>query len=70
VFEGEKTTLFWIGLIILTYGSLNLFQTLWYTFFFESFGLGVGNLVPTIVSGAVFIILGLYMMKSGVKRKS
>ena len=70
MFEGEKTVVFWIGLIILTWGSLNLFQTLWYTFSFGSFGLGVGNLVPTIVNGVVFIVLGLYMMKSGVKRKS
>jgi putative Mn2+ efflux pump MntP len=32
-------------------------------------GFGVENLVPTILNGVVFIILGLYMMKSGVKRK-
>ena len=69
MFEGEKTVVYWAGLIVLTWGSLNLFQTLWYTFSCGYFGLGVGNLVPNIVSGVVFIVLGLYMMKSGVKRK-
>ena len=72
VFEGEKTIVFWIGLIILGLASVGLFGILWMLAVWDGYGDRFSMLkyqVPTIVGGAVFIIIGLYMMKSGVKRK-
>jgi len=72
VFEGEKTFVFWIGLIILGLASMSLFGILW------SIGIWNGHhidrfemlkqAVPVIVGGIVFILIGFYMMKSGVKK--
>jgi len=75
MFEGEKTILFWIGLIILGLASVILFGILWMLVVWESRVLYMDRFsmlkyqVPTIVGGVVFILIGLYMMKSGVKRK-
>jgi len=71
VFEGEKTVVYWAGLIILTWGSLNLFQSLWMLIVYENIAdLWLRTMAPNILNGVVFIALGLYMMKSGVKRNS
>ena len=73
MFEGEKTIVFWIGLIILGLASVGLFGVLWMLAVWDGYGDRFSMLkyqVPTIVGGAVFIIIGLYMMKSGVKEKS
>ena len=71
MFEGEKTFIFWIGLIILGLASVGLFGILWmigvwngYTDRFEM----LKQAVPVIVGGVVFILIGFYMMKSGVKK--
>jgi putative Mn2+ efflux pump MntP len=72
MFEGEKTMLFWIGLIILGLASVGLFGILWMIAVWNGYGDRFGMLkyqVPTIVGGVVFILIGLYMMKSNVKRK-
>ena len=72
MFEGEKTIVFWIGLIILGLASVGLFGILWMLAVWDGYGDRFSMLkyqVPTIVGGVVFIIIGLYMMKSGVKRK-
>jgi len=72
MFEGEKTIVFWIGLIILALGSVGLFGILWIYAVWDGYGDRFAMLkyqVPTIVGGVVFILIGLYMMKSGVKRK-
>ena len=72
MFEGEKTIVFWIGLIILGLASVGLFGILWMLAIWDGYGDRFSMLkyqVPTIVGGAIFIIIGLYMMKSGVKRK-
>ena len=72
MFEGEKTIIFWIGLIILGLASVGLFGTLWmvavvmYPANRVEF---LKGLVPFIVGGVVFILVLLYMMKSGVKKK-
>ncbi len=72
MFEGEKTFIFWIGLIILGLASVVLFSILW------SFAVAVWDgyvgiyyraLVPVLFGGVVFILIGLYMMISGVRRK-
>ena len=72
MFEGEKTIVFWIGLILLALASVTLFGIFWmlavvmYSVNRMEF---LKGLVPLIVGGVVFILIGLYMMRSGVKRK-
>lgn len=73
MFEGEKTFVFWIGLIILGLASVGLFGLLWWstTVMYPANQLEFfRGLVPFIVGGIVFLLIGLYMMKSGVKKKS
>jgi len=71
VFEGEKTYVFWIGLIILGLASVGLFGILWmmaiWNGYIDRFRM-VAQAVPVIVGGMVFIVIGLYMMISGVKK--
>jgi len=72
VFEGEKTIVFWIGLIILGLASVSLFGNLWNIAVWNGYGdrFRMSKYqVPPIVGGVVFILIGLYMMKSGLKRK-
>jgi len=73
VFEGEKTIIFWIGLIILGLASVGLFGMLWMitvVMYPENRIEVLKGTVPVIVGGVVFSLIGLYMMKSGVKGKS
>jgi len=71
VFEGEKTFVFWIGLIILGLASVGLFGMLWmlavWNEYVDRFEV-LKQAVPVIVGGIVFILIGFYMMKSGVKK--
>ena len=72
MFEGKKTFVFWIGLIILGLASVGLFGILWMIAVWDEYLDRLNMLkqvVPLIVGGMVFILIGLYMMKSGVKRK-
>jgi len=67
MFGGEKTFVFWIGLIILGLASVGLFTVVWnYTIYNSDYYLR--SSVPLIVGGIVFILIGFYMMKSGVKK--
>lgn len=71
MFEGEKTWVFWLGLIILGFMVARAFFFLWtavVTLHTDIEFIKAG--VPSIVGGVVFIVIGLYMMKSGVKKKS
>ena len=74
MFEGERTFVFWIGLIILGLASVGLFCMLWMIAvwdvpqYLDRFTI-LKQAVPVIVGGIVFILIGLYMMKSGVKKK-
>jgi uncharacterized membrane protein len=72
LFEGEKSFVFWIGLIILGLASIGLFGILWAIAIWDIYLDRLTMLkqaVPVIVGAVVFILIGLYMMKSGVKRK-
>jgi len=72
MFEGEKTIVFWIGLIILGLASVSLFGILWMIAIWDGYSDRLYMLkqaVPVIVGGMVFILIGFYMMKSSVKRK-
>ena len=71
MFEGEKTFLFWIGLIILGLASVGLFSILWMTAVWDIYIDRLTMLkqaVPVIAGTIVFILIGFYMMKSGVKK--
>ena len=71
MFEGEKQTLFWLGLTILGFASILLFTTLcdfvfleWYQTMSEV----LKHKGPYVFGAVVFILIGLYMMKSGTKK--
>lgn len=72
MFEGERTYVFWFGLIILGLASVGLFGILWvivvWNGYMNPFRM-LKQAVPVIVGGIVFILIGLYMMKSGVKKE-
>ena len=76
MFKGEKGALFWIGLIILAFASIILFALLWQFAFMKwnhyvtwnDLTRMVRSSVPLIVGAVIFILIGLYMMKSGVKK--
>ena len=64
---------FWIGLILLALASVGLFEILWILVVWNGYGNRFAMLkdqVPVIVGAVVFILIGLYMMKSSVKRKA
>lgn len=75
MFEGEKTLVFWVGLIILGLASVVLFSIVWFNVIIAlkvypyTVGPSIEFQVPFIVAAIVFILIGLYMMKSGVKKK-
>ncbi len=73
MFEGEKTFIFWIGLLILGLASVGLFGILWmiavWDGYIDRFRM-LEQAVPVIVGGVVFILIGLYMMKSGATKQT
>jgi len=72
MFEGEKTIIFWVGLIILGLASVGLFGILWMVGIWDGYidrWAMLKQAVPVIVGGVVFILIGLYMMKSGVEKR-
>lgn len=80
--EGEKTPVFWAGLLILSVASLELFWVAWsysdYLYMMTSIPRGTGfsltylltSAMPLIVGGITFILIGLYMTKSGIRKNS
>ena len=77
MFEGQKTTIFWLGLIILGLASFDLFSMLWYQIVpsymgystYPNWGDYWRYMVPPVVGAVMFILIGLYMMRSGTKKK-
>jgi hypothetical protein len=73
MFRGEKPSLFWIGLSILSLASVILFSVIWglrsYLSLPYNFYYSVENNLPVIVGGIVFILIGLIMMKSGARKE-
>ncbi len=69
-FAGEKTRLFWFGLVLTTTTFVVLFSVAWLTQYSSApFGIDYNKvLVPAAVGGLVFGLTGLYMMKSGAKK--
>lgn len=70
MFEGEKTYVFWIGLIILGLALVGLFTILWLNpAHYHVYQDYPKHYVWFIAGAVVFILIGLNIMKSGVKRK-
>lgn len=77
LFRGEKSVLFYIGLIVLGYSVSQFFWAGWQIalpFFTNSsstpdiIGIQWFYYVPSIVQGIIWLIIGLYIMKVGVKK--
>ena len=71
MFEGKKTYVFWIGLIVLGLASVGLFAVLYFIAVWDGYWDRLTMLkqaLPLIVGGVVFLLIGLYMMKSGVEK--
>jgi len=64
---------FWIGLILLSLASVGLFGILWmfaiWNEYVDRFNI-IKYYVPFIVGGFVFVFIGFFMMRSGVKKPS
>jgi hypothetical protein len=69
MFEGEKTRIFWWGLIFSVISVCVLFHIFWYTLAVST-GLDLVHLGPEIFGSIVFLLVGLYMMKNGTKKKA
>jgi len=73
MFRGEKTAVFWIGLLILGMSSMVLFSTIWYILLAsvssQTAYFSWGSWVPPIAGAVIFLLIGLYMMKSGTRQK-
>jgi putative Mn2+ efflux pump MntP len=84
VFEGEKTMVFWVGLLVFGYSLVQFCSAIWQTIYYVaiyprvfSSPLSSGILeaeelslqIPLIISGVIFAVIGLYMMKKGVKQQ-
>jgi hypothetical protein len=71
LFDGEKTYVFWIGLLIPAVAAVGLFGILWMMAMWNGHLLTMlKQAVPVIVAGVVFILIGFYMMKSGAKAEA
>ena len=83
VFEGEKTLVFWVGLLVLGYSIVQfcsaIWETIYYLLIFPSVypspaaaslieAQEVYPLIPLIISGIVFAVIGRYMMRKGFKQ--
>ena len=64
--------MFWIGLLILALAAVGLFGILWmmavWNGYMDRFTM-LKQAVPVIVAGVVFMLIGFYMMRSGVRKK-
>ena len=72
MFEGEKVWVFWVGLIIFALACIAVFSALWWLALAEPYNreFFVKFLTPYVVGAVVFIIVGFYMMTSGVKKQT
>jgi hypothetical protein len=83
VFKVEKTLVFWVGLLVFGYSLAQfcaaIWDTLYYVLIYPSVypvtltsslieAQAVYPLIPLIISGVIFAVIGRYMMKKGVKQ--
>jgi putative Mn2+ efflux pump MntP len=83
LFKGEKTAVFWIGLVILGYSIYNFCLAGWNLVFYNIIypaviGGSASDIdfllqsflasIPELIGGIIFLIIGLYIMKVGIKK--
>lgn len=71
--NGEKTMVYWIGLILLGAASVFLFGFLWMFIVIlhpSHREIVRSPLIPMIVGGVVFVLIGIYMMRTGLGKSS
>jgi len=84
LFKGEKTVVFWIGLVIFGYSIYQFSMAAWHLIYFNFIYpslLGESSLsypffeqslmqaVPGFIGGVIFLIIGLYIMRVGTVKK-
>ena len=70
MFKGEKTRVFWWGLIIFGLALIGLFGFLWYLFVLNFYPIDWRYYVPFLFGDVVFLLIGFYMLISGVKKEA
>lgn len=83
LFEGEKTNTFYVGLVALGYSIYQFFTAFYFTFFFllgfhvisDSYlsliaSQRITEYIPNLFGGIIFLIIGIYLMKVGVKKET
>ncbi len=73
LFRGEKTAVFWLGLVVFGYSVYEFCVAGWQTFVLNpEFGLTyeLQLVFPPIVGGIIFIIIGLLIMKAGIRKNN
>ncbi len=78
MFRGEKTAIYWLGLVVLGYSiyqfCLAATSIVAFSFVSQQYGgdvlLSLVAVVPTLAGGIIFLIIGLYIMKAGVKKEA
>ena len=87
MFKGEKTTTFWIGLIVFGNSIFQFCQAIWLTIYYyliypalldTSYSTSsldftrlfaiLAIIVPSVIGGIIFMIIGLYIMKVSVRK--
>ena len=67
--KGEKTAVYWLGLVVFGYSIYEFFVAGWQTFLMNpDFGFSYKLQVafPPIVAGIIFLIIGILIMKAGI----
>jgi hypothetical protein len=79
LFEGEKTAVYWLGLVVFGYSIYLFCSAGWFIFAYsryqsyvsiELYPAVLNTIVPPIIGGIIFSIIGLYIMRAGVVKKS
>jgi hypothetical protein len=68
LFKGEKTPIFWAGLLLVSFALWVMFANLWSELTYANWWDAIIHYsFPFIIGAVVFVLIGLVMMKSGVK---
>ncbi len=74
MFKGEKTAIFWLGLVVLGYAVYNFFESSWQTYLTydvrmpEGITYNLRFILPSLVMGVIFFVIGLTTMRAGIKK--
>ena len=70
MFEGEKTAVFWLGLVVFGYSIYEFFVAGWQTFLMNpdfGFSYKLQVVFPPVVGG-IILIIGSLIMKAGIAK--